>query len=511
MTNFKRTARRMMMAMLSGAMLLPNASIAILADEFETSTDTSAEVSLPVAPQNSTVYEIKLQLKITEEALANATGSSKDAIETQKKELEAVLARYEKTPMYRVYNPNSGEHFYTASEEERDHLINVGWKDESIGWYAPVNGGQDVFRLYNANSGDHHYTLNPEERSELIRMGWKDEGIGWKSLDETDVNRQPVYRQYNPNEYACNHNYTTSPTERETLVKMGWIDENIGFYGIQEYSVIKDGKGTKFYDPDKMEQLTGWVKFNLDTYYLDPANEGYMVTGPAKIDGKFYLFDDQGRKLDGKQTYKGETYYLDSKTGEARTGYQRLTKGETGTKARIVYLDEEGKIMKDVDIDGMTFNENGDKSNLTPSETLWLDIQSVYDKAGRDLGKCFDWTAQNLAARKYDPSWLTPPADSAMSAVEYMAYTGLKDRTANTFIYASVFEQLASNLGYDATVVKGAIKTVNGQTEHGWVEINIDGKTYVFDPTLYARKDAFPRDYCYMQPKDKTTFVYITQ
>ena len=29
--------------------------------------------------------------------------------------------------MYRLYNPNSGEHFYTADSNERDHLTGVGW------------------------------------------------------------------------------------------------------------------------------------------------------------------------------------------------------------------------------------------------------------------------------------------------------------------------------------------------------------------------------------------------
>lgn len=32
--------------------------------------------------------------------------------------------------MYRLYNPNSSEHFYTASVAERDHLVSVGWKNE---------------------------------------------------------------------------------------------------------------------------------------------------------------------------------------------------------------------------------------------------------------------------------------------------------------------------------------------------------------------------------------------
>ena len=30
--------------------------------------------------------------------------------------------------MYRMYNRNSGEHFYTASTVERDSLVNAGWR-----------------------------------------------------------------------------------------------------------------------------------------------------------------------------------------------------------------------------------------------------------------------------------------------------------------------------------------------------------------------------------------------
>lgn len=34
--------------------------------------------------------------------------------------------------MYRMYNPNSGEHFYTADGNERNHLTSVGWIYEGI-------------------------------------------------------------------------------------------------------------------------------------------------------------------------------------------------------------------------------------------------------------------------------------------------------------------------------------------------------------------------------------------
>jgi endoglucanase len=51
--------------------------------------------------------------------------------------------------MYRLYNNRSGEHFYTASEAEKKNLVNLGWRDEGIGWVAPEKSNHPVYRLYN--------------------------------------------------------------------------------------------------------------------------------------------------------------------------------------------------------------------------------------------------------------------------------------------------------------------------------------------------------------------------
>ena len=131
--------------------------------------------------------------------------------------------------MHRLYNPNSGEHFYTANTGERDMLIGAGWSYEGIGWVAPARSNTPVYRLYNANGGEHHYTTSVAERNMLISLGWSDEGIGWYSDDNHGV---PVYRQYNPNAFANNHNYTTSLSENNWLVSIGWQAEGIGWYGI---------------------------------------------------------------------------------------------------------------------------------------------------------------------------------------------------------------------------------------------------------------------------------------
>ena len=64
-------------------------------------------------------------------------------------------------PVYRLYNHNTGEHFYTENTYERDSLKRVGWNDEGLGWQAATSG-TPVYRVYNPNArgGDHYYTMS---------------------------------------------------------------------------------------------------------------------------------------------------------------------------------------------------------------------------------------------------------------------------------------------------------------------------------------------------------------
>jgi hypothetical protein len=145
------------------------------------------------------------------------------------KTVQAVPDSKDIQPMLRVYNPNSGEHFYTQSIFEKDQLVKAGWNFEGISWNAPTKSKSPVYRLYNPNAGDHFYTLSSYERDSLVKVGWNDEGIGWYSDDEKST---PVYRAYNPNAVTGSHNYTTGAFEQEVLVKVGWRDEGIAWYGV---------------------------------------------------------------------------------------------------------------------------------------------------------------------------------------------------------------------------------------------------------------------------------------
>lgn len=138
--------------------------------------------------------------------------------------------------MQRLYNPNSGEHFYTSSTKERNALVAVGWIYEGVGWRAPKQSSIPVYRLYSGT--DHHYTTSTRERDALIRVGWKDEGVGWYSDLGQGV---PLYRQFNPyvdpgakKNNSGSHNYTTSLAENDALVKRGWKAEGIAWYGVDD-------------------------------------------------------------------------------------------------------------------------------------------------------------------------------------------------------------------------------------------------------------------------------------
>ena len=133
--------------------------------------------------------------------------------------------------MYRLYNPNNNEHFYTSSKKERDHLVKIKWGNyEGPAWEAPTSGGHLVYRLYNKGLRDHHYTASWDEVKWLTKnYGWTYEGPAWRSAEK---NNKPIYRLFLPGVKSGSHHYTASWKEVQWLTKdYGWKYEGIGWYG----------------------------------------------------------------------------------------------------------------------------------------------------------------------------------------------------------------------------------------------------------------------------------------
>lgn len=129
--------------------------------------------------------------------------------------------------MFRMYDPNSGEHFYTGSTVERDNLVAAGWNYEGVGFTFPQNSGLPVYRLYEPVYGEHLYTMDEKEKDMLIAQGWNYEGIAFNSASEYEVVQ---YRLHNPNANRGAYHFTGSEQERQNLIQAGWEDQGIGWY-----------------------------------------------------------------------------------------------------------------------------------------------------------------------------------------------------------------------------------------------------------------------------------------
>ncbi len=169
--------------------------------------------------------------------------------------------------VYRLYNPNSGEHLFTVKSTDKDYLYSIGWNYEGIGWIAP-SSGNPVYRLYNPYSGEHLYTKDLSDKNWLIDAGWNDEGTAFYTNDGKGRCETGVYRLYNPYSggSAGAHMFTTDSKQKDELVSLGWNYEKIGFYAahsttyhVGKYIDALEMRGSQVYCNDCGKMIfDGW-------------------------------------------------------------------------------------------------------------------------------------------------------------------------------------------------------------------------------------------------------------
>jgi len=276
-------------------------------DRDNQTTDSSSSAATPSPNQESTTNsgeETRTAVvngeQVTLEPPVKAGKDEADATQAPKEELQEGFSRsarsVQSNPMYRLYNPNSGEHFYTGNATERDKVKKAGWRYEGIGWQAPVSG-DPVYRMYNPNAGDHHFTLHASERDHLKRKGWRYEGIAWYSDKSKGIK---VYRAYNPNARSGSHNFTMNHNEQRNLMNHGWRDEGLAWYATGE------GQGSS-----EDFKLLGVKNYNQ-----------YALGAPSGCEGASLL---QALQYKGKITNWGLVQFLNtipkSPNGNPNTGF----------------------------------------------------------------------------------------------------------------------------------------------------------------------------------------------
>ena len=136
--------------------------------------------------------------------------------------------------VYRMYDPNRGEHFYTKNPGDVFYLMSEGWVYEENDNFTVVSASEKdavpVYRLYNPNgTGMHFYTASAGDAIQLKMNGWNYEGIAYYAYKESSNKGTAQYKFYNPNSSEGEHVWTTKESDCEFLRNIGWIDEGIAW------------------------------------------------------------------------------------------------------------------------------------------------------------------------------------------------------------------------------------------------------------------------------------------
>ena len=141
--------------------------------------------------------------------------------------------------VYRFLNNDTGVHFYTADETERDAVLeldNFSFEGGSYQAVDPLTGMPEplpVYRFLNQDTGVHLYTISETERDatqELSSFSFEGEAF---SAYETQVEDSiPIYRFFNPSTGA--HFYTPSADERDNVENNlpEYESEGIAYYAL---------------------------------------------------------------------------------------------------------------------------------------------------------------------------------------------------------------------------------------------------------------------------------------
>ncbi len=126
--------------------------------------------------------------------------------------------------IYRFYDRHSGVHFYTANKNERDYvydrLSNYTYEGASYQGIDPTSETESlaVYRFYNRDSGAHFYTIDENEKNVVEQEldNYNYEGEAFFAFHTEVEGSIPIYRFYNSTTGA--HFYTPSVVERDSLI-----------------------------------------------------------------------------------------------------------------------------------------------------------------------------------------------------------------------------------------------------------------------------------------------------
>ena len=138
----------------------------------------------------------------------------------------------------RFFNTLTGTHFFTASDAERDNIINTlphfNFEGNVFDSNAVVGGADvtSVFRFLNTETGVHFFTSNEAEKDNVIATlpQFSFEGIAYQAFNAPGAEREAVFRFFNTE--TGTHFYTSNEAEKDNIIA---TLQQFNFEGINYY------------------------------------------------------------------------------------------------------------------------------------------------------------------------------------------------------------------------------------------------------------------------------------
>ena len=441
------------------------------------------------------------------------------------------LADESSVRIWRLYNPNTGEHLYSRSSTEVTKCVAAGWTYEGLGWVAPSEG-TEVRRLYNPNSGDHLYSTSSTEPAKLVALGWQDEGVNLYSAEEGDGTVE-VYRLFNPNATVGTHLFTTGSSEVAKCVAAGWQNEGVVLRGIvAEGWCVVDG-GYYYYeygDDGTLAPRTGWLTTSdnplstststhsywlaADTgklavsrlvtesevgYWAFATKYGWMATGKYtdSTTGYVYLADSSGELEDPgwlvTSAYNSsgsglQRFYIDSTyhaciPGYSTDGYAHyttssgnvLTNGWVKVNGTWYYADNDGLLEEGDPTEAAMISKAQSYSSSTGYLIL---VDSTTNKTAIFTGSKGSWSISKYwdccTGASSSP---TPKGTYTIGSRGYSFGSGYTCYYWTQFYGSYLFHSILYNQG-TLTVQDG---TMGANVSHGCVRLLIENAKYIYD------------------------------
>ncbi|NJL52207.1 MAG: hypothetical protein HC930_08295 [Hydrococcus sp. SU_1_0] len=213
-------------------------------EKLVSTTITDGELTLDYAPNQSGEAKITLQAtnllgeSVAEEFVVKVEKASEAGV-SEASTSEVVDMDLLDSPVFRFLDPDTGIHFYAASEEERAELASSqpDYIAEAPAFIAldPLTGNSaahEVFTLLNQDTGAYFYTTSEAELTSIQENSpnYIQETSTFSAFTEEQPGTVPIYRFFDTDTET--HFYTASTAEKESIEENlpNYNSEDIAFY-----------------------------------------------------------------------------------------------------------------------------------------------------------------------------------------------------------------------------------------------------------------------------------------